>query len=51
MTTKVPNTKSLISQKLLDIIVCFNMYCKALSNMLLFTINRPQDNKIPWRLL
>jgi len=47
--TKLPNTKSLISQELLDIIVCFNDHCEALFNALLSAINRPQGNNIPWR--
>ena len=47
--TKLPNTKSLISQKLLNVIICFNDHYEALFNALLLAINRPQGNKIPWR--
>jgi len=45
--TKSPDTKSLISQELLDIIVCFNNYREALFNVLLWAINRTQGDKIP----
>jgi len=47
--TKSPNTKLLISQELLDIIVHFNDHCEALFTVLLSAINRPRGNKIPWR--
>jgi len=47
--TKSPYTKSLISQELLDIIICFNDHCEALFNALLLVINRSQGDKIPWR--
>jgi len=47
--TKSPDTKSLISQELLDIITCFNNHCEALFNALLLNINRSQGDKIPWR--
>jgi len=45
--TKLPDTKSLISQELLDIIICFNDHHEALFNMLLLVINRFSGNKIP----
>ena len=45
--TKSPDTKSLISQEPLDIVVCFNNYCEALFNVLLWAINRTQGDKIP----
>jgi len=44
--TKLPDTKLLISQELLNVIVHFNDYCKALFNALLLAINRTQGNKI-----
>jgi len=47
--TKSPDTKSLISQKPLNIIIYFNDHCEALFNALLLAINRPQGDKIPWR--
>jgi len=47
VTTKLPNTKLLISQELFDIIICFNDHCEALFNALLLAINRLRDNKIP----
>ena len=46
---KLLDIKSLISQELLNIIVCFNDHHKALFNALLSAINRSQGNKIPWR--
>jgi len=39
--TKSPDTKLLISQELLDIIICFNDHYEALFNVLLSAINRP----------
>jgi len=42
VTTKVLNTKLLISGELLDIIIHFNIYCEALFNTLLLPMNRPQ---------
>ena len=39
--TKLPDTKLLIFQEPLDIIICFNNYCEALFNALLLAINRP----------
>jgi len=47
--TKSPDTKLLISWKLLDVIICFNDHHEALFNALLLAINRTQGNKIPWR--
>ena len=47
--TKSPDTKLLISQELLSIIVCFNDHHEALFNALLLAINRSKGNKIPWR--
>jgi len=47
--TKLLDTKSLISQEPLDIIIHFNDHCEALFNALLLAINRPQGNNIPWR--
>ena len=47
MITKLPNTKLLISQELLDIIIFFNNHCEALFNALLLAINRLRGNKIP----
>ena len=47
--TKLPDTKLLISQELLNTIVYFNNHCESLFNVLLLAINRPQGNKIPWR--
>jgi len=44
--TKLLDTKLLISQKLLDVIIYFNNYCEALFNALLSVINRTQGNKI-----
>ena len=49
MITKSPDTKLLISQEPLNIIICFNYHREALFNALLSAINRPQGNKIPWR--
>ena len=46
---KLPNTKLLISQELLGIIICFNNHCEALFNMLFLAINIFWGNKIPWR--
>ena len=47
--TKSPDTKSLISQELLNVIIFFNDHCEALFNALLLAINRSKGNKIPWR--
>jgi len=47
--TKLPDTKLLISQEPLNIIICFNDHHEALFNALLSAINRPKGNKIPWR--
>ena len=44
-----PDTKSLISQEPLNIIVRFNDHREALFNALLSAINRSRGNKIPWR--
>jgi len=41
------DTKSLISQEPLDIIIFFNDHHEALFNVLLLAINRSQGNKIP----
>jgi len=46
---KLPDTKSLISQGLLDIITCFNNHHEALLNTLFLAINRSSGDKIPWR--
>ena len=40
MITKSPNTKLLISQELLNIIICFNVHHEALFNALLSAIDR-----------
>jgi len=45
--TKSPDTKSLISQELLNVIICFNDHREALFNALLLAINRTKGNKIP----
>jgi len=47
--TKLPDTKLLISQEPLNVIVHFNNHREALFNALLSAINRSQGNKIPWR--
>jgi len=47
--SQLPDTKSLISQELLNVIVCFNDHHKALFNALLLAINRSRGDKIPWR--
>ena len=47
--TKLPDTKSLISQEPLNVIVCFNYHHEALFNELLSAINGTRGNKIPWR--
>jgi len=47
--SKLPDTKSLISQEPLNIIVCFNNHYEALFNALLSAMNRTLGNKIPWR--
>jgi len=45
--TKSPDTKSPISQELLNVIVCFNNHHEALLNALLSAINRSRGDKIP----
>ena len=40
--TKSPDTKLLISQELLNVIVCFNDHREALFNVLLSAINNPK---------
>jgi len=47
--TKSPDTKSPISQELLNVIVHFNNHHEALFNALLSAINRSRGDKIPWR--
>ena len=47
--TKSLHTKLLISQKLLNIIICFNDHYETLFNALLSAINRSWGNKILWR--
>ena len=44
-----PDTKSLISQEPLNVIIRFNDHREALFNALLSAINRSRGNKIPWR--
>jgi len=47
--TKLPDTKSPISRKLLNVIVCFNDHREALFNALLLAMNRSRGDEIPWR--